>query len=165
MKSQEAVRLRPEQPDDEPFLLEVYGSTREEELALTNWDETTREAFLGMQFRAMRRGYGEMFPDGEFSIIELAGKAVGRIVVNRRPDEIRVVDIALLPESRNRGIGTELMRRICAEGTQKGIVIRLAVFKNSRAIRWYERLGFRKIGEAGVHDEMEWRPASLTGGQ
>jgi ribosomal protein S18 acetylase RimI-like enzyme len=154
------VSLRPEQPGDEGFLFEVYAGTREEELALTNWNEPMRRAFLNQQFNAMRQGYRGMFPAGEFSIIELDGKPAGRMVVNRGATEIRVVDLALLPAQRNRGIGTVLMRQVCADAANAGKPVRLCVLKNNRALGWYERLGFSKIGEPGVYDELEWRPAA-----
>src|SRR5512140_1284218 len=99
------ISLRPEQSEDGPFLFEVYSGTREEELALTNWDATTRRAFLDMPFAAMNRGYAGMFPAGEFSVICESGQSIGRLVLNRTAGEIRVVDIALLPAHRNRGIG------------------------------------------------------------
>jgi ribosomal protein S18 acetylase RimI-like enzyme len=150
------VALRPEQPGDEPFLFEVFASTREEELALTNWDEQARRAFLDMQFAAMRRGYASMYPAGEFLIIGLGERAIGRMVLNRTAEEIRVVDLALLPAHRNAGIGTMLMRRVCAEAAQAGRPVRLCVLNNSRAVRWYQRLGFVKTEEAGFYDQMEW---------
>jgi ribosomal protein S18 acetylase RimI-like enzyme len=105
----------------------------------------------------MRHGYRSMFPTGEFLIIELAGKPAGRIVISRGENEIRVVDVALLPEWRNHGIGTFLMRQICA-GAEKPV--RLCVLKNNRARRWYQRLGFTQTGEQGFYDEFEWRPAA-----
>jgi ribosomal protein S18 acetylase RimI-like enzyme len=151
------VSLRPEQPGDEAILFEIFASTREEELALTNWDEPMRRAFLNQQFNAMRQGYRSMFPAGEFLIIELDGKPAGRMVVNRAPVEIRVVDLALLPAHRNRGIGTLLMRQICAAANRP---VHLSVLKHNRARHWYERLGFAKIGEQGFYDELEWRPAA-----
>ncbi len=156
------ISLRPEKPDDEGFLFEVYASTREEELALTNWDEPMRRAFLNQQFSAMRQGYRSMFPSGDFSIIELEGRPAGRMVINRSVAEFRVVDLALLPAHRNRGIGTLLMRQICSEAAEAGKPVRLSVLKYNRPWRWYERLGFAKIGDMGIYDELEWRPAAGT---
>jgi ribosomal protein S18 acetylase RimI-like enzyme len=152
------VSLRPEQPGDEGFLFNVYASTREEELALTNWNEPMRSAFLNQQFNAMRQGYRSMFPSGEFSIIELDGKAAGRMLIDRGTTEIRVVDLALLPEHRNRGVGTLLMRQVCVDAADAGKPVRLCVLKNNRAFQWYVRLGFARIAEVEVYDEMEWRP-------
>lgn len=154
------VALRPEQPADARLLFDIYAGTREEELALTNWDESMRRAFLNQQFNAMRQGYRNMFPAGEFSIIELDGQPAGRIVIDRSATEIRVVDIALLPACRNRGVGTFLMHQVCIEAAKASKPVRLCVLKNNRAFRWYERLGFAKIGERGFYDELEWRPAA-----
>ena len=155
-----AISLRPERPEDDPFLFAVFASTREEELALTNWDAAMRRAFLNQQFAAMRQGYRSMFPSGEFLIIELAGHPVGRLVLNRGESEIRVVDIALLPTERNKKIGTTLMQEIC---TASKVPVRLHVLKYNRALPWYARLGFVRIGDAGIYDEMEWvaRASSL----
>jgi ribosomal protein S18 acetylase RimI-like enzyme len=153
-----AVSLRAEQSEDEKFLFEVYASTRQEELDLTGWDEAARQGFLAMQFQAMRQGYRSRFPSAEFSIVMLGDQAIGRMVTDRSGAEIRVVDLALLPVGRSQGIGTLLMQRICAEAAGARKPVRLCVLKGNRAIGWYERLGFRKIGEAGFHDEMERTP-------
>jgi ribosomal protein S18 acetylase RimI-like enzyme len=153
------VLLRPERPEDEAFLFAVYAGTREEELALTNWNEDLRRAFLNQQFNAMRQGYRSQFPTGEFLVIESAGKPIGRMVIHRTAAEIRVVDLALLPAHRNQGIGTWLLRRVCAQADRP---VHLSVLKFNRAVHWYERLGFTKISEQGIYDEMEWRSAAAN---
>jgi GNAT superfamily N-acetyltransferase len=152
------ISLRSERPEDEPFLAQVYASTREAELNLTNWDAPARAAFLEMQFKAMLRGYRADFPQGEFSIILSDGKPVGRMVVNRSSNEIRVVDIALLPIHCGHGIGTKLMRDIMDEATRAGKPVRLSVFRGTRATPFYLRLGFRIISEPDIYEQMEWKP-------
>jgi len=149
------VLLRPERPGDEAFLFAVYASTRAEELSLTNWNEDLRRAFLNQQFNAMRHGYQSQFPTGEFLVIEAAGIPIGRMVIDRTAAEIRVVDLALLPAHRNQGIGTRLLRQICAEADRP---VHLSVLKFNRAAHWYERLGFTKISEQGLYNELEWQP-------
>jgi len=157
-----ALTLRPEQPGDEAFLLEAFASTRQEELALTNWDAATRAAFIASQFQAMRAGYASMFPGGEFSIILLAGQPIGRLVVHRAAGEIHVVDMILLPEFCSRGIGRRLMDGLMAEAETGGKIISLHVLKMNRAIRFYTRLGFVKTGDDGPYDKMEWRPPAIS---
>lgn len=154
------VGLRPEERGDEGLLFELYASTREEELAMTGWNNTTRDAFLNMQFRAMRQGYASMFPRGEFSIILMDGKPVGRVVVDRSPEEIHVVDIVVSVACRNRGIGATIISRLIEEARQLHKSIRLQVLKTSRARQFYKRLGFYKIGETEINEEMEWRGGS-----
>ncbi|HUA68934.1 MAG TPA: hypothetical protein VMA13_10360, partial [Candidatus Saccharimonadales bacterium] len=102
----EDIALRPEHAGDEDFLFAVYASTRQEELDLTSWDSSTRTAFLDMQFKAMRRGYRAMFPTADFSIVLRGPERIGRMVVLQLAREIRVVDLALLPEFRNQKAGT-----------------------------------------------------------
>ena len=155
------IRLRPERPEDEPFLFAVYASTREEELNLTGWDAATRAAFLDLQFKAMRQGYRSMFPQGEFTIILLAGQPVGRQVVNCTGTEIRLVDVALLPAYRGRGIGTILLRQLLGAAARLNKPLRLRVLKTSRPARLYERVGFCRVGEEGLYDRMEWKPGGV----
>lgn len=152
------IALRTEQPADEALLLELYASTRQEELDLTSWDAATRAAFVQSQFMAMRQGYAGMFPDGQFSIVLLANRAIGRIVVVHSKHEIRLVDMALLPAVRCRGIGSGLIQTVQAEARQAGKPVSLHVLKHNRAARLYERLGFRFIGGDGLYNEMAWQP-------
>jgi GNAT superfamily N-acetyltransferase len=156
------IALRPEQPADEAFLLHLYTTTRQEELDLTNWDAATRAAFVSMQFKAMRQGYSAMFPEGQFSIVLLGDLAIGRIVVNHAKHEIRLVDMALTPEMRCRGIGTRLVQALQTEARQTGKPLSLHVLKGNRAARFYERFEFQYAGDAGLYHEMTWSPADST---
>jgi len=150
------IHSRPESPEDEAFLLSVYASTREEELNATGWNEAARLAFVRMQFQAQRQGYRGMFPEGEFTIIMAGGQTAGRMVVNQTTEEIRLVDIALLPAFQNRGIGGQLVNGLIAEAQKLGKPLRVSVFKGNRATRFYHRLGFVQTGEAGLYDLWEW---------
>ncbi|MEI9863748.1 MAG: GNAT family N-acetyltransferase [Limisphaerales bacterium] len=162
MKSDfENILLRPETPDDAGVLFEIYASTRQDEMDLTGWDADKRANFLDMQFKAMRQSYRVMFPTAQFSIVVHEMKTIGRIVVDRRDEEIHVVDLALLPEFRNQKIGTFLMQRICHEATQANKTVTLSVFKKSEAIHWYHRLGFSTMDESGFYEKMEWRPSPV----
>jgi ribosomal protein S18 acetylase RimI-like enzyme len=156
------IALRPEQPLDEAFLLHLYATTRQEELDLTDWDTATRSAFVKMQFKAMRQGYSAMFPDGQFSIVLLGDLAIGRIVVNRAKHEIRLVDMVLAPNVRCRGIGNRLVHTLQTEARLTGKPLRLHVLKGNRATRFYERLGFHYVGDAGLYHEMTWSPVDST---
>ena len=149
--------LRPEGPEDGPFLLEVYASTRHDEMEATGWPAATREAFVRMQFNAQQQGYRAAFPRAEFAIILLRDQAIGRIVIDRAENEFRLVDIALLPAQRGRGLGTALVQNLQREAAAAKKPIRLNVVKGQRAFRLYQRLGFEKTGEAGMRDQMEWR--------
>lgn len=154
------ITLRPECADDEAFLLELYASTRAEELAFANWDATTRTMFIKMQFNAMRHGYASRFPHAQFSIILKHENPVGRIVINRTSDEIRLVDLALMPLYRRQGIGSKLLQSLLVEANQLGKPVRLQVLKTNPAARLYARLGFVPVGEDDFYRQMEWRPTA-----
>jgi ribosomal protein S18 acetylase RimI-like enzyme len=156
-----ATKLRSEDPGDELFLLEVYAGTRQEELDAMGWTGAMREAFVRMQFNAQQRGYRAAFPRAQFAIILSGGQAVGRIVVNRAESEIVLVDIALLPAHRGRGIGTALMQVLLREAGAAKKPVRVSVVKGQRAFGLYRRLGFEKTGDDGVRDQMEWRGEGL----
>jgi GNAT superfamily N-acetyltransferase len=151
------LTFRPATADDEPFLLAVYGSTRLEELALTNWDQAQRDAFLSMQFAAQQAHYRQNYPRAEHLIIVLNGESVGRLYVAEIEAEIRIVDVTILLEQRNAGIGTPIIRQLMEEAAVIGKPLRIYVesFNPSRDL--FERLGFVKIDESGYSYLLEWR--------
>ena len=152
------VTLRPITPDDETFLYRLYASTRKEELAPLDWQEAQKETFLRMQFTAQHTFYTEQFPQAAFQLLVLGDEPIGRLYVDHRPDEIRILDIALLPAYRNRGIGTRLIVEILDRGAAAGLPVRMHVEQYNPALRLYHRLGFRRIDDSGIHLLIEWSP-------
>jgi ribosomal protein S18 acetylase RimI-like enzyme len=150
------LSLRPATPHDEEFLCELYSSSRRDELDAWGWDAAQRDAFLTLQFNAQQAHFRSQFPGADHSIVLVDGKAMGRMVVVRMETEIRLADIALLPECRGAGIGTSLIRNLHLEGRSEGKPLRLHVSKTNRAQELYSRLGFEKIGDTGTHFLMEW---------
>jgi ribosomal protein S18 acetylase RimI-like enzyme len=153
-----AITLRPATADDEAFLCTVYAATRADELALLNWDQAQKDAFLTMQFTAQHRHYHTYYADADFQLVLLSGRPIGRLYVARLADHILLIDIALLPDYRNAGIGSVLLTDVLAEAEQVGKPVRLHVEPWNRARRLYERLGFRRIAEQGFYWLMEWPP-------
>ncbi len=156
------IRLRPEERDDLPFVFRVYAGTRTEELALTDWTESQKEDFLRMQFEAQYRHYHEHFPDAAYQIIEKKRQPIGRLYLDRGPDELRVIDIALLPEQRGAGIGGVLTQQILDEAALLAKPVRIHVERNNPAMHLYDRLGFQRVEDQGVYWFMEWRPGPDT---
>jgi ribosomal protein S18 acetylase RimI-like enzyme len=154
----ESLQLRPVRATDAEFLFRVYASTREEELAQVNWDAAQREDFLRSQFAAQSQHYTTQYPGAEFQVVIANGEPAGRLYVHRRTAEIRVMDIALLPGFRRRGVGTALLKELLEEGarTHRCVSIHVEIFNPAR--HWYERLGFHSVAESGVYLLMEWRP-------
>jgi len=151
------VGLRPTTSDDDSFLARVYGGTRAAELASVSWTDEEKAAFVQMQFAAQAQYYREHYPNTSFDVIVLDDQPVGRLYVARWSDEIRIVDIALLPTYCNRGLGTTLVRALQAEAAASRKLLRIHVERFNPALRLYERLGFRQIEDRGVYLFMEWR--------
>jgi ribosomal protein S18 acetylase RimI-like enzyme len=157
------VRLRPVEPEDGDFLLRVYASSRADEMALVPWDEEQKLAFLRSQFEAQFAQYNERFPDAEYDVILYRERPAGRLWIGRTPEQIRLLDIAILPEFQNQGIGATLLKSLLAESEQRGLPLRHMVFKlNAAALRFYERFGFSQIEDVGAYIHMERRPASAA---
>ena len=154
----DATTLRPITPGDDRFLYRVYASTRAEEMAVVPWTEKEKQDFLRFQFDAQHKYYMEHFPKASYDLIVLEGEPIGRLYIDRCRDEIRLIDIALLPEHRGRGLGGAIMRRVLAEGAEVGKLVRIHVERNNPALSLYRRLGFEKIEEQGVYYLMEWAP-------
>jgi ribosomal protein S18 acetylase RimI-like enzyme len=149
------VSLRPVTDADREFLLCVYGSTRAEELSQVAWAEGQREAFVRMQFDAQDAEYRQRNPAGTFDVIEVDGTPAGRLYVDRRAEDIRIVDIALLPGFRGAGIGSLLLTRLIDEAAASGRKLSIHVEIHNRAAELYARLGFAVVAERGVYRLME----------
>lgn len=154
------VALRPETPGDEAFSCGVYGSTREEELAVTGWTDEQKSAFIAMQYAAQRTYYWDVYPDAAYDVIVVDGEDAGRLYVARLAEEIRVIDIALLPAFRGRGVGGLLLGDVLAEAGASGRKVVIHVEQNNRARELYLRLGFVVVEDVGVYHRLEWTPAA-----
>jgi GNAT superfamily N-acetyltransferase len=150
------ITLRPVSGADEEFLFSVYVSTRAEEMERVDWTSAQKEAFLRMQFRAQDRSYRESYAGAEFSIILRDDQPIGRLYIQRRTEEIRIMDIALLPSHQKVGIGSSLLTQILDEAAQNHLPVTIHVERFNPALTLYERLGFRFVEDRGVHYFMKW---------
>ncbi|HEX6043470.1 MAG TPA: GNAT family N-acetyltransferase [Pyrinomonadaceae bacterium] len=153
------VSLRPVTAEDKEFLISVYAGTRAQELAQVQWEEGQKEAFVRWQFEMQHQEYQKRFPDARYSVILVDGVPAGRIWVGSDDKQIRLLDIAVMEQFQNRGVGTILLRQLMDEATQANKVLRHMVFVlNDNAHRFYERLGFTTIEDLGGYKHMEWVP-------
>jgi ribosomal protein S18 acetylase RimI-like enzyme len=152
------ITLRPVTPADESFLLEVYASTRADEMALLPWSDEQKQAFVLTQFSAQQQHYEKTYPDANHDIILFNDRMVGRLYVARLEAEIRIVDITLHPRDRNRGIGSNLLGSLQDEASGCGKLLRIYVESFNPSLRLFERLGFSRSAEQGMHVLMEWSP-------
>jgi GNAT superfamily N-acetyltransferase len=150
-------------PDDSDFLLSLYASTRRSELASLGWSEAAQDTFIRMQFDAQTRFYRESFPNARDCVICVDGERAGRLIVNRSQAEMVIVDIALLPSFRRRGLGGDLVGALLAEADAEGLRVSLHVLPGSAARRFWERAGFVTCDGNGAYLAMERACATLPG--
>jgi GNAT superfamily N-acetyltransferase len=153
------LSLRPVEPADEEFLIAVYASTRDEELSQVEWPPGQREAFVRWQAEMQRREYEARYPDAEYNVILVDEHPAGRLWIGRDSKQIRLLDIALLPEFQNLGVGTILLELLVDEARRTGKALRhMILVTNDGARRFYERLGFAVTEVVnGAYLHMEWQ--------
>ena len=140
------LHVRPYTTEDKDFVYGLFCSVRAGELEYSNLDEAQKKQFLDHQFKAMHHTYGTRFPQGEHLIVVRRNKDVGRIYINENDDEIRLLDIIIAPEQRNKGIGADLLKMMMQRSNQINKVIRFYVWhSNFDAQRFYSRLGFVQV--------------------
>ena len=152
-----AITLRPAHPDDAPFLFDLYAGTRRAEMQAWGLDDAMLDQMLRMQFNGQQGTYSIQFAQADHHIIIHEDQPVGRILIDRSGPELVLVDVALLPALRGRGIGTRLLEELLAEAAEAGRPVRLKVLLTNPARRLYQRLGFIGLGDDGVYEQMEWR--------
>jgi ribosomal protein S18 acetylase RimI-like enzyme len=153
-----SITLREALPEDDPFLYEVYASSREQELALVPWTEEQRKAFLSMQFNAQHAHYREQYPHASYSVILGDDVPLGRLYVLRENDAIRILDITLLPEYRGNGVGSSLLGQLLEEAAQSKKPLQIYVETFNPSLQLFQRLGFKPIAEEGINFLLEWQP-------
>ena len=156
------VTLRPVNTDDYDFLVDVYGSTRAEEMALVPWTTEQQQSFVRSQFAAQQDHYAKKYPTASHDIIMSNDRPVGRLYVARLDQEIRIIDITLLPAERNTGIGGYLIRQLLAEANRSGKITRIYVEDFNPSLRLFERLGFSPGEQHGIHLLLQCQPGQVS---
>ena len=153
------ITFRPVGPEDEAFLLELYASTRAEEMALVPWTDEQRAAFVKMQFIAQQDHYREKYPKASREIILSQERPVGQRYVAGLDQEIRIVDITLMPAERNAGIGSRLLEQLLDEANGSGKITSIYVEEFNPSLRLFERLGFSPSEQHGIHLLLQCNPS------
>lgn len=153
-----AVQLRPVEPGDEPVLVRIYAGSRAEELTLAPWGERGKRAFVEMQLAAQTQHYRAHYPAAQHQIICADGEPIGRLYLDKRPSEVRILDIAVLPENRNAGIGTLVVTNILEEAGSARLPVTVYVETYNSAMRFFENLGFQKTTQDELKVLMRWDP-------
>lgn len=146
---------------DLPFLSQVYSSTRREEMQQVGWPAEQIASFLQSQFNAQHAHYQQYYPDASFDLVLLAGEPIGRLYLDvLNDDDIRIIDIALLPQYRGRGIGYTLLRCILDQAANEDKCVSIHVEKFNPALQLYHRLGFTEQEDRGVYLFLKWQQPS-----
>ena len=153
------ITVRRSQPEDRDFLFNLYCAARSAEFAVLSLPEEQKRHLILMQFTAQQSAYRAQFPGSDYVIVLRNDHPVGRIWIAELQDEFHLVDIALLPEAQNSGVGTVLMRQLQTEARRAGKAVRSTVFRfNPGSLRFHQRLGFRIRAEDELQCYMEWTP-------
>ncbi len=152
------LSLRLATHDDEDFLFQLFTDSRADEFKLVDLNSSQKRALIKMQFNAQRYQYDASYPEAKNEIVLWANLPVGRLLVDESEHETTLVDIALLAEHRNSGIGTRLIRTLLRNAARAGKSVRLHVLRSNPAQRFYERLGFSLTNQDAVYAEMVWHP-------
>lgn len=151
----EKITLAPAEIGDAEFIEQIFFSTRRDEFALLGWSGEQLKHFLRMQHDFQKKSYAAQFPANETFVVKAGGKNAGSLIVWRSADAIRLVDIALMPEFRGRGIGRRIIENLITEAEASGKKVTLSVLRtNEKAFSLYRRLGFAVTGEDDVYLSM-----------
>ncbi|MBF0373814.1 MAG: GNAT family N-acetyltransferase [Alphaproteobacteria bacterium] len=128
---------------------------------LVDWTQDQKLAFLASQFARQHHYYDMTFVDCVFAVIEHQGEPIGRLYLDRaNPADIRVVDIAFMPQWCGRGLGTAFLRHIQDEARAEGAHVSIHVEGDNPARRLYGRLGFEDVERRGIYWLMRWTAIS-----
>jgi ribosomal protein S18 acetylase RimI-like enzyme len=152
-----AYSLRSAERSDEPFLRTLFATVRADQFAPLGLSQDALDALLAMQYEAQDVAYRRQHPEASHEIVEVDGAAAGRLVADRSAAAIHVLDVALLPHHRGRGLGTALLRELQVQAGRQGRPVTLTAIRGSRALSLYDRLGFTPAGDDGVYVALEWR--------
>ena len=159
--NESSIILRPATDEDYSFMRNLYAATRADEMEHFPFDEAQKKSFLDQQFAAQFEHYNVHYPTAERNIVERNRVPIGRFWVDEWSDQIRIVDIALLPECRGSGIGSRLLHEVLGRGAAAGKPVSIHVEAYNPALRLYQRLGFEKIDTNGVYLLMRWTPPQV----
>ena len=156
--SNPAISLRRITDEDQAILIQIYRSTREEELSQTPWTEEQKTWFIQNQFDAQHYHYQTYYANADFWLLLHHDDIAGRLYVDLS-DHLRIIDIALLPEWRNQGIGASIFKDLQNYAQAENLPVSIHVEQYNPAQNLYKRLGFvEKEVVNSIYILMEWTP-------
>ena len=147
----ESVTLRPVCSNDEAFVLDLFRSAHKQTFASLDMPEEEENELLRMQFIAQQSQYRDQYPDAHFDLVLKDEVAIGTMYAMRGPEKFVLIDIMLLVEHRNAGIGAELVKKLIREANAAKKALQAHVLKTNPAWRLWRRLGFEIVADDGVY--------------
>jgi ribosomal protein S18 acetylase RimI-like enzyme len=141
---------------DAEFLQELYGTTRSSEMAMVPWGNDQKARFIEVQFKAQHKFYQDQFAQAEFGVISKNDVDIGRLYIDQRESELRIIDIALMPNYQKMGLGKALLKAVQTVAIELQRPITIHVEKNNPAMTLYEKLGYEFLEDQGVYHLMRW---------
>jgi RimJ/RimL family protein N-acetyltransferase len=81
------------------------------------------------------------------TLFEIARRPIGMMKVIRSDSEWDLDQFQLEPECQRQGLGSDILRQLQATARTAGVRLTLKVLKVNPALRLYQRLGFKIVGE------------------
>ena len=153
-----AVTTRPMGDDDAMLLFELYASSRADELSRSGWVTPQQRSFFRMQAQNQERYFLRHFDHLDRRTVCINGFSAGRLLIDRPSHAVTIVDLALLPAFRSRGVGSLLIRCLLEEAAELNIPVHMELPKNSAPVAMCERLGFRYTEDLGDRWHFVWNP-------
>ena len=147
--------MRPTGATDKAFLFRVFCSAQEGKFGSLSLPAVEKEQLLRMEFTAQLGQYHDQYPDADFNLLIVDDIPVGNFYAQYGPEEFVLIDITLLPEQRNSGVGTQLVRDLIAKANAARKPLHAHVLKANPAWRLWQRLGFRWVEDDGVYLRIE----------
>jgi len=148
---QESITLLPVSDHDESFLFRVFRCVHEPSFASLQTPVEQKTELLQMQFNAQQSQYCTQYPDADFDVVMRDGEPVGYMYALRGPDAYVLIDISLLPEQRNKGVGARLVSELIKEAQSSNEPLEAHVLRDNPAWRLWQRLGFEQVSDDGVY--------------
>ena len=137
------VTMRPERPDDDAFLFALFRAHTERPLRRAGMADAAIETMVGFQYRSQSANNRALFPNAAFSIIEMDGAPIGRLIEHDEGETVYFVDFALLPEHQAKGLGTAYIEMVADEWATKARAARVEVrYDNAHSLKLCKNLGF-----------------------
>ncbi len=156
------LSIRPARDNDKSFIALLHNSTRDD-LRLIDAEDDFIETLIEQQHHAQTVGYGEMFPNAMYFIIEKQFERIGRVVIDFGMNDVRLIDLAFIPLARGKGYGSDVIQMLQKAAAMNRVPLTLSVINHNYAAKaLYLRLGFLVQSSTGMHEQLIWYPNQPT---